>query len=112
MRSPSLKSLARLSDNSQQMTPERCRALKAKLRDAETVQDVDAALDFANVMLEGHGVEAVRDREWEGYYADIGLLYVNAGDTYALTLIYDTRRDSWSVTTLGHVIERQPRRFA
>ena len=71
----------------------------------------DVALDKINYFLKGYGVETIKDNGWDRYYMDICLLYVNMGDTYIPTVIYDTRKDSWYVCSLGDIVERNEKRF-
>ncbi|NBT35503.1 MAG: hypothetical protein EBT03_08185 [Betaproteobacteria bacterium] len=87
----------------------KAKILKAKLEKADygTVQDVDRALEFANGAMEAYGVEAVRgDIPRRSPYADIVLLYVNTGDTYNTTLVYDTHKDKFLVASVGDWVER------
>lgn len=73
---------------------------------------VDDILDMANDLLDGHGVEAIRgDYHVDNYYHDIVGLYVNMGDTYNLTLLYDTDRGKFYVTTMGDWVEKNDRRY-
>lgn len=52
---------------------------------------VDGIMSLANSMTQGFDVEAVRDTDyWDSYYCDIKWLYVNTGETYQPTLIYNT----------------------
>lgn len=54
-------------------------------------ETVDVAFAAANKLLQGYGVEAIHDpAAWHWYYADVVLLYVNVGDPYTPTLLYDT----------------------
>jgi len=39
-------------------------------------------------------------------------MYVNMGDTYDTTLIYDYKTNRFVVSSWGDIVERQPRRFA
>lgn len=64
----------------------------------------DAKLEAANKLLEGHGIEAIGGEWQNGYWCDIRAAYVNMGDTYACTLIYD-RDKGWQVTSYGDWIE-------
>ena len=73
---------------------------------------VDDALDNINRILNGYGVEAIRDNQWAPYYMDIGLLYVNMGDTYTGTVIFDTRSKRFIVSDWGTIVERNEKRFA
>lgn len=86
--------------------------LYGAMKDAMSHKEVDTALDLANTLLTGHGVESIRDDEWERYYLDIGLLYVNMGDPYRTTILYDTRSQRFSIGAWGVVVERQEKRFA
>ncbi|MCK5133534.1 MAG: hypothetical protein KAR40_15445 [Candidatus Sabulitectum sp.] len=64
-------------------------------------------------MLEGHGVEFLRSSYGSlGNFAEDGIEYVNMGDTYALTVIFDvaSRRFYWC--DLGSLVERQHKRFS
>ena len=62
-----------------------------------------------NEVLGGHGIEAIRGDGWDSFYGDTAALYVNQGDTYAETLLYDIDRGKWLVTTVGDWIEREER---
>lgn len=74
-------------------------------------QKVDSVLD--NNLLEGHGIEAIRgEYHVNNYYHDIVALYVNMGDTYNLTLLYDTDRGKFYVTTMGDWVEKNDKRYA
>lgn len=66
---------------------------------------VDAALVAVNSMIGGYGVEAIRGRWHDRYYQDIVGLYVNTGDTYNVTLVYDTVEDEFIITTMGDFVE-------
>jgi hypothetical protein len=68
-------------------------------------KQVDTVLEIANTMLNGHGVEVVHDSEWSNYYCDIGLLFVNMGDSYAITLLFDTRRKRFYACSIGDYVE-------
>lgn len=71
---------------------------------------VDGNMEIANKAIEGFGVEAIRDNQWGEFYLDIGILYVNTGDTYSPTVLYDTRKGKFYVTTYGDYIEHEERR--
>lgn len=73
--------------------------------------DVGEALETANTLVEGFGVEAIRAANvWDRYYMDIACLYVNRGDTYDETLIYDVPRGIFLVQSYGDWVERAERR--
>lgn len=80
----------------------------------ETAYDhksIDDCLDKCNEVLKGFGIESIRDNNFTGYYGDIGLLYVNMGDTYIPTVIYDTRKDKFYVCSWGNIVEKEEKRF-
>ena len=86
--------------------------INALKKNARTHNEVDLALEEINRLIEGYGVEVVRGRPWvDHFYQDINLLYVNMGDTYAPTVIYDTLKERFYITTWGDIIERQVKRF-
>lgn len=64
---------------------------------------VNAALERANTIMHGHGIEAIT-----GHAANemtTVALYVNMGDTYAATIIYDCLADKFYVGTWGDWME-------
>ncbi|MFA5445563.1 MAG: hypothetical protein WC262_11395, partial [Bacteroidales bacterium] len=66
----------------------------------------DAVLTMASAMLHGHGVESCRDeRAWvDSYYDNTIALYVNRGDTYATTLLYDIEMKKFRIISWGDLI--------
>ena len=63
-------------------------------------------LDVAvNEVLEGYGSEAI----FAGGLCPV-VTYVNMGDTYAVTLVYDYRRHEWLLTSWGDWIESEERK--
>ncbi len=68
-------------------------------------------LKDANRILVGHGIEAARvpDEYINSYYHDIVMEYVNMGDAYAPTVIYDTERGKFSIESWGEWMEKQER---
>ena len=69
---------------------------------------VDATMKYANKVMDGYGVEAVRDENiWvDRYWQNTGLLYVNKGDTYITTLCYDTDKDIYFIGSWGDWAEK------
>ena len=73
---------------------------------------VDNLLDSFNSELSGYGIEAIRcDTVWDSYYCDICALYVNMGDTYASTILYDTVKGKFYITTFGDFVEKNERKY-
>lgn len=58
-----------------------------------------------NEILEGHGTEAVFG---EGEMSP-DACYINLGDPYATTLLYDYTRGRWLITSWGDWVESQSR---
>ena len=75
------------------------------------VDAIDDALDFANAMLGGHGVEAVRGRWHDRYYMDIVGLYVNMGETYDTTILFDTVQGKFKLMSLGDWVESKDEEY-
>ena len=68
---------------------------------------IEIMLNMYNEVLNGFGVEAIQiEGEYvNSYYRNIVADYVNMGDTYALTILYDVKQDKFMVTTVGDFIE-------
>ena len=89
--------------------------MRAMMKNATTRQMVDLALDFFNDTLRGYGVEAIKGVYVDCYYKkkmDVNLLYVNMGDTYTQTVIYDTKKEEFFVCSWGDIVEGDEKRFA
>jgi len=67
---------------------------------------VDLVMAALDELTEGHGVEPIDDQAaWDHYYGSTVALYVNQGDTYAATIVYDIDAGSFELTTWGDWIE-------
>ena len=82
---------------------------------ADAVEEVFRVFEEA-IALEGNsatfGVEAIRgEKERDDYWANTVALYVNTGDTYSATLLYDRVREKFEVTTYGDFVEKYTRRY-
>jgi len=71
------------------------------------VLTVDEIMDVANLYMDQCGVEALKDeRAWiNHYYGNIIALYVNTGETYDMTLLYDTENQEFLLTSWGDFYE-------
>lgn len=68
------------------------------------------AMRQANELLQGHGVEAIHDGiHRRGYWGETIAIYVNMGDMYDGTLLYDTLAEEFKVTTAGDWLEEHER---
>jgi hypothetical protein len=70
---------------------------------------IDVVMHIANKILGGYGVEYVAHKN-DGYLEreSKGFEYVNMGDTYEPTLIFDRLKGKWIVGTWGDIVERRP----
>ena len=66
----------------------------------------ECRLEALNRIIGGSGVEPIRGRYVDRYHQDIQAAYVNMGDTYATTILYDNERGTWSVTSWDNWVER------
>ena len=68
---------------------------------------VNEQLEAINELIDGHGVEAIRiDDYWHSnYWGNCIGLYVNMGDTYTLTIIYDVIENQFEFTSWGDFYE-------
>jgi hypothetical protein len=88
------------------------RAMAGKLpeqEDMESHEIADYALELADEVMGGYGVEplTVEGVQVDRHYYGIVALYVNMGDTYSPTVLYDTARETFHSTSLGDWVERQ-----
>lgn len=79
---------------------------KRKIRRVAREQGIDAAMELANEMLQGHGVECIWG--YAGILDTPDIEYVNMGDPYIPTVMYDrvTGRFRWG-ECWGDIVERR-----
>lgn len=89
------------------------KAVAAAIESAGTSpRRVDEALELANKVIGGFGVEAIRGDWHDRYYQDIVFLYVNTGDTYNATVVYDCVADRWYPgASWGDLVERFDKKY-
>jgi hypothetical protein len=64
------------------------------------------ALELIDDVLDTCGVESIRHESYDGgYWGDVVASYCNTGDTYASTILFDTERDVFYVTSYGDWLE-------
>jgi hypothetical protein len=64
------------------------------------------AMKAINGLLDGHGVEAIRgDYYVDRYHGEVVATYVNMGDTYVGTVLYETETGQFMLTDLGGWVE-------
>jgi len=95
------------------LDPDVARALAREMKTAAGDTDaVDRALDNANVAMHAHGIESIEgDYQVDNYYYNIVALYVNTGDAYNGTVLYETENERFLVTTWGDWVERNERKY-
>ena len=76
------------------------RAIKAA-NSAINMRKVHAAMELADKTLHGHGVEEISGFKNSANEMTTVALYVNTGDTYNGTIIYDCLADKFYVGTYG-----------
>jgi hypothetical protein len=74
-------------------------------RRAETV------MDQINDLIGGHGVESIRGDGPGGFWQDSVAIYVNTGDTYSATILYDTTKEKFALTTMGDFVEQNQDKY-
>jgi hypothetical protein len=101
---PSVKTLIRVLGPTFQREGFDPKDAATALKTAMDTLSVRIVLNFADTLLGGHGVEVI-----DGI--PNGLRYVNRGDTYDPTLIYDRQTQRYVAGDWGTIVERNPRRF-
>jgi hypothetical protein len=67
---------------------------------------IEQVLQALNVVLGGYGVEGIRSRRaWSDFWHDTKFLYVNIGDSYANTIIFDTETERFKTGSVGDLLE-------
>jgi hypothetical protein len=69
-------------------------------------------LNAIDSLLQAHGIETIRQSnvDHDSYWFDTRAIYVNMGDTYVNTVLYDIRRYRYEIISVGDFIEREERR--
>ncbi len=63
-----------------------------------------------NEVMRGFGDEAITGETWvDSFHCNIIAVYVNMGDPYSGTVLYDTERGSYAVCTWGDWVETYER---
>ena len=84
------------------------KALKIlKLMHGTSGNVVEDNLQKINDLVNGYGVESIKtdDGGVRGYWLDVIGAYVNMGDAYAPTVVFDARTNEWLITSWGDVME-------
>lgn len=107
MNLPSVQTLCRLLRLEE--SPARCvRLAMEEYRDGR--RTLRMTMQEADRHLIGHGVEYLRSN-CDTFRSVNGIEYVNMGDPYRMTLLFDHASERFSVGCWGDVVERDERRF-
>jgi len=68
---------------------------------------IDEQMEALNGLIEGFGIEALTNENfWHSHYwQDTYGLYVNQGESYALTIVYNVIDDIFEFTSMGDFVE-------
>ena len=75
-----------------------------------TDAEINDTLKTVSVLLRGYGVEYVPSKQ-DSHGRGVGLEYVNMGETYAPTVLYDCLHKRCLCASWGDMVESQPARF-
>lgn len=70
-------------------------------------RSLDQQMWLLNHILQGHGVECLQKRD---VFGTPEMQYVNMGDTYVTTIIWDDGRKAWFIEGYGDWVEKAERR--
>ena len=72
-------------------------------------EELEGTMDQLDTVLDGHGVELISGSgdtaANDSYFPDVQALYVNMGDTYNTTIVYDLVDERYLLTTMGDEVE-------
>jgi len=104
-----------LRANFRDITPEDAKRLSLRIRNAEylsTDKECSEIVEFADKVIGGYGVEAIRGSNHPGgYWHSTVAIYVNTGETYSATVLYDTVKDKFYLTSYGDFVEKNDRKY-
>ncbi len=110
---PSVKSIAGgLSIDTQKA--KQIRAVLASTGGWEGIDDVDqssygrrieVALDEVSTLMGAYDFEVIRGNSHDSFWMDGVLAYVNRGDTYDTTVVYDINEDRFRIMSYGAWVE-------
>lgn len=100
MNLPSIQTLSAITKSPKTLR----KALEAFRDDKETLR---ATMERADELIGGHGVEYIRHKK-DTMRTVYGLDYVNMGDAYTTTLLFDHATESFKVGPWGNIVETAP----
>jgi hypothetical protein len=72
--------------------------------------EVELMLECLDLVLKTCGIEYLEDKE-DTQHERMGISYLNTGDTYTPTVIYDWRKSVTLISDWGTIVEHNPKRF-
>ena len=95
-----------------QRDPEGYEAVQRLIKSSyHTPSHQSQVLEACNEILEGHGVEALTGEYLDSPHGNIQACYINMGDSYLPTLIWDCMEERWSVDCVADFVSNRPERF-
>ena len=71
--------------------------------------DDELIMHAVNAVLDGHGIETFGPELGSYYGYGQRYVYVNMGDVYNGTVIYDRENNRYRISTVGDIVEREDR---
>ena len=79
-------------------------------KDPRTDLEINNTLKAVSILLDGYGVEYAPSRQ-DTHGHGRGLEYVNMGDSYKPTILYDCLIKRFICSSWGDIVESEPARF-
>lgn len=68
---------------------------------------IEQVLCAANEIMEGFGIEVIRSSKvWREFWCDARYVYINAGDVYAPTLVFNTLAQTFTIACMADLADR------
>ncbi len=68
---------------------------------------IEQVLCAANEIMDGFGIEVIRSsKSWQTYWCDARYVYINAGDVYASTLVFNTLAQTFTIACMADLADR------
>lgn len=80
--------------------------VKALNKMSFSTEDIESVFIGLNILMFGYGVEVICGAWHDHYWQDIVCQYVNMGETYETTILYDAVKNKWYATSWGDWAEK------
>ncbi len=68
---------------------------------------IEQVLCAANEIMKGFGIEVIRSsKTWQQFWCDARYVYINAGDVYVPTLVFNTLSQTFSIACMADLADR------